>query len=205
MIQAECVFIFGHKLLPLAFPFDGRQFVGNGLTLSVKLHHTEKFVQLFHAVGFATHGVFQSVDAVTQHRHTLLQFLRRCEFILHKIIANLVELFEIADLCFLTPSPGVTIGVILAEKLRQIWNLRLAQFLMRFFQPIKQRRDFLFQIADQIVGRLDPAVEITLGMVILIACIVSGIGMVAMTDMNKLFGDPAYLQARMSSACFKPL
>ena len=45
------------------------------------------------------------------------------------------------------------------------------------------------------------AVEITLGMVILIACIVSGIGMVAMTDMNKLFGDPAYLQARMSSAC----
>ena len=38
-------------------------------------------------------------------------------------------------------------------------------------------------------------------MVILIACIVSGIGMVAMTDMNKLFGDPAYLQARMSSAC----
>lgn len=33
-------------------------------------------------------------------------------------------------------------------------------------------------------------VEITLGMVILIACIVSGIGMVAMTDMNKLFGDP---------------
>ena len=45
------------------------------------------------------------------------------------------------------------------------------------------------------------AVEITLGMVILIACIVSGIGMVAMTDMNKLFADPAYLQARMSSAC----
>lgn len=45
------------------------------------------------------------------------------------------------------------------------------------------------------------AVEITLGMVILIACIVSGIGMVAMTDMDKLFGDPAYLQARMSSAC----
>ena len=45
------------------------------------------------------------------------------------------------------------------------------------------------------------AVEITLGMVILIACIVSGIGMVAMTDMNKLLGDPAYLQARMSSAC----
>ena len=45
------------------------------------------------------------------------------------------------------------------------------------------------------------AVEITLGMVILIACIVSDIGMVAMTDMNKLFGDPAYLQARMSSAC----
>ena len=44
-------------------------------------------------------------------------------------------------------------------------------------------------------------VEITLGMVILIACIVSGIGMVAMTDMKKLFGDPAYLQARMSSAC----
>ena len=37
------------------------------------------------------------------------------------------------------------------------------------------------------------AVEITLGMVILIACIVSGIGMVAMTDMNKLFGDSACL------------
>ena len=44
-------------------------------------------------------------------------------------------------------------------------------------------------------------VEISLGMVILIACILSGICMVAMTDMNKLFGDPAYLQARMSSAC----
>ena len=37
------------------------------------------------------------------------------------------------------------------------------------------------------------AVEITLGMVILIACIVSGIGMVAMTAMYMLFGDPADL------------
>ncbi len=45
------------------------------------------------------------------------------------------------------------------------------------------------------------AVEITLGMVILIACIVSGIGMVAMTDMDQLFKNPGYLQARMSSAC----
>ena len=45
------------------------------------------------------------------------------------------------------------------------------------------------------------AVEITLGMVILIACIVSGIGMVALTDMNLLFANPSYLQARMSSAC----
>ena len=45
------------------------------------------------------------------------------------------------------------------------------------------------------------AVEIALGMVILIACIVAGIGMVAMTDMDKLFADPSYLQARMSSAC----
>lgn len=45
------------------------------------------------------------------------------------------------------------------------------------------------------------AVEITLGMVILIACIVSGIGMVAMTDMDQLFKNPSYLQARMSSAC----
>ena len=33
------------------------------------------------------------------------------------------------------------------------------------------------------------AVEITLGMVILIACIVSGIGMVAMTDMDKLLNE----------------
>lgn len=33
---------------------------------------------------------------------------------------------------------------------------------MGFFQLIKQRRDFLFQIADQIVGCLDPTVEIAL-------------------------------------------
>ena len=33
---------------------------------------------------------------------------------------------------------------------------------MGIFQPVKQRRDFLFQIADQIVGRLDPSIEIAL-------------------------------------------
>lgn len=33
---------------------------------------------------------------------------------------------------------------------------------MGFFQPVQQRRDFLFQIADQIVGHLDPSVEIAL-------------------------------------------
>ena len=33
---------------------------------------------------------------------------------------------------------------------------------MGFFQPVKQRRDFLFQITDQIVGRLDPSVEVAL-------------------------------------------
>ena len=33
---------------------------------------------------------------------------------------------------------------------------------MRFFQPVKQRRNFLFQFADQRIGRLDPAVEIAL-------------------------------------------
>ena len=33
---------------------------------------------------------------------------------------------------------------------------------MGFFQPVKQHRDFLFQIADQIVSRLDPSVQIAL-------------------------------------------
>ena len=33
---------------------------------------------------------------------------------------------------------------------------------MRFLQPIKQRRNFLFQLADHGIGRLDPAVEIAL-------------------------------------------
>ena len=110
VIQAECVFIFGHELLLLAFPFDGCQLVRNGLALGIKLHHAEKLVQLFHAVRFAAHRVFQSVDVVTQNRHTLLQFLRCCQLVLYEIIANLVELFEIADLRFLAPSPGVANG-----------------------------------------------------------------------------------------------
>lgn len=33
---------------------------------------------------------------------------------------------------------------------------------MHFFQPVKQRRNFLFQFADQRIGPLDPAVEIAL-------------------------------------------
>ena len=159
MIQAECIFIFRHELLTLAFPLDGCQLVSNRLSVCVKLHHAKKFLQLLHAVRFVRQGAFQNVNAVTQRRYTLLQLFRRCQIVLHEIIANLIELFEISNFRFPAPCPCATVGVILAEQLRQIGCLRFGQFLMRFFQPVKQRRNFLFQFADQGIGRLDPAVK----------------------------------------------
>ena len=45
------------------------------------------------------------------------------------------------------------------------------------------------------------AIEITLGAIILIACIVASLGMVFNTDTIALFSDPEYLQARLSDAC----
>lgn len=45
------------------------------------------------------------------------------------------------------------------------------------------------------------AIEITLGAIILIACIVASLGMVFTTDTQQLFLSPDYLQARLSDAC----
>ena len=45
------------------------------------------------------------------------------------------------------------------------------------------------------------AIEITLGAIILIACIGASLGMVFTTDTQKLFLSPDYLQARLSDAC----
>ncbi|MDY3618240.1 phosphate-starvation-inducible PsiE family protein [Agathobaculum sp.] len=46
------------------------------------------------------------------------------------------------------------------------------------------------------------AIEIALGVIILFACLVSGIGMVCTTDFGSLFSEPDYLQHRLSDACF---
>ena len=45
------------------------------------------------------------------------------------------------------------------------------------------------------------AIEITLGAIILIACIVASLGMVFTTDTQQLFVSPDYLQERLSDAC----
>ena len=45
------------------------------------------------------------------------------------------------------------------------------------------------------------AIEITLGPIILIACIVASLGMVFTTDTQQLFVSPDYLQERLSDAC----
>ncbi|MDO4271127.1 MAG: phosphate-starvation-inducible PsiE family protein [Eubacteriales bacterium] len=45
------------------------------------------------------------------------------------------------------------------------------------------------------------AIEITLGLIILIACVVSSLGIVFTTNLQTLFIDPDYLQARLSDAC----
>ena len=45
------------------------------------------------------------------------------------------------------------------------------------------------------------AIAITLGAIILVACIVASLGMVFNTDIQQLFLAPDYLQARLSDAC----
>lgn len=44
-------------------------------------------------------------------------------------------------------------------------------------------------------------IELGLGLLILLACVVSGVGMVFTTDFGTLFSDPTYLQTRLSDAC----
>nr|WP_297275043.1 phosphate-starvation-inducible PsiE family protein [uncultured Agathobaculum sp.] len=45
------------------------------------------------------------------------------------------------------------------------------------------------------------AIEITLGLIILLACLICSFGLVFTTDMNTLFLVPDYLQERLSDAC----
>ncbi len=45
------------------------------------------------------------------------------------------------------------------------------------------------------------AVEITLGLIILLACVVSSLGIIFTTDAKLLFSVPGYLQNRMSDIC----
>lgn len=46
------------------------------------------------------------------------------------------------------------------------------------------------------------AVEIALSVIILLACIIAGGGMLFTTNFSALFADPDYLQTRLSDACF---
>ena len=45
------------------------------------------------------------------------------------------------------------------------------------------------------------AIELTLGLIILIACVVSSLGIIFTTDVQSLFTVPGYLQSRLSDAC----
>lgn len=45
------------------------------------------------------------------------------------------------------------------------------------------------------------ALEISLGLIILIACVVTGLGIIFTTDMQLLFADASYLQSRLSDVC----
>ncbi len=45
------------------------------------------------------------------------------------------------------------------------------------------------------------AIEITLGLIILLACLICSFGLVFTTEMGKLFLVPDYLQERLSDAC----
>lgn len=44
-------------------------------------------------------------------------------------------------------------------------------------------------------------IELTLGLIILVACVISSLGLIFMTDINKLFAEPGYLQSRLSDGC----
>lgn len=44
-------------------------------------------------------------------------------------------------------------------------------------------------------------IEMVVGGLILIGCIISGIGLIGTTDISELLGDAHYLQGRMSDAC----
>ena len=45
------------------------------------------------------------------------------------------------------------------------------------------------------------AIELALGLIILIACVVSSLGIIFTTDVQQLFTVPEYLQRRLSDAC----
>lgn len=45
------------------------------------------------------------------------------------------------------------------------------------------------------------AIEVVLGVIILIGCLISSIGLVCTTDFSALFLEPRYLQSRLSDAC----
>lgn len=45
------------------------------------------------------------------------------------------------------------------------------------------------------------AIEITLGLIILLACVVGSVGLVWTTELNQMFLVPDYFQERLSDAC----
>lgn len=51
------------------------------------------------------------------------------------------------------------------------------------------------------IASASAAVEIGLGVIILLACIISGTGMIVTTNFGTLFANPDYFQDRLSDAC----
>lgn len=53
----------------------------------------------------------------------------------------------------------------------------------------------------KLLSRAASVIEITLGLLILAACVVTSIGLIFTTDVQNLFQDPAYLRNRISDGC----
>lgn len=80
----------------------------------------------------------------------------------HLIIVGLVHLFQIADFAFLRICPGFSLGVIIVQQRNKVGCLRLGKLSFYLRYPVEQERDFLSDVLDNGIGRLDPAVELAL-------------------------------------------
>lgn len=154
--------MLGGVFLPFFRPLDFIQLVIDRLALPVKARKLRQPVQLLDALPLIRKGGFQTVNGFAVPIQPGFQIGQGADIVGVQIIDGCAVTFQIAQLGFLTPCPGVASRKISPQQINNKRLLRFREFCLYLFEPCQQLGNCLANIVQLGISGAYPAVEIAL-------------------------------------------